>query len=354
MPDDLPIKGIDYIELYVGNARQAVHYFRAALGFELIAYASPETGMRDRVSYMLRQENICFVLTSPINPTSEVAAHVHMHSDGIRAIALTVDDASKAFQYAMMRGARPYLPPIRKEDEQGDVILAGIHIYGDTVHFFVERQRYQGIFLPGYDPIDDGFQPQSTGLIEIDHLMGNVGWMERDQWCEFYQNVLGFQVISPFNDRDISGRTSILMSKDASEHHPIRFPITEPADGKNKTRVETFLTYYKGPGVQHIALRVADILSTVRELIARGVNFQQVKSRPHEALIEQLGHDMPLVKELHDLGIMVDLDAESFLLQIFTVPLGDRPTVCFEIIQRVYSTELENSHYKPLFDAIVA
>ncbi len=352
MDQNIPIYGIDYLELYVGNARQAVYFFQSALGFKPFAYAGPQTGINDRVSYALKQGHIQLVLTSPIHPTSEIAAHIHMHGDGVKVIALQTEDALQAFQAAISKGARHHLWPTEFEDEHGKVQISGIHAYGDTIHLFVQRNHYEGYFLPGYKNLDSSYQAGSTGLTEIDHLMGNVGWSERDYWCEFYENVLGFYAKSSFDDRDLSGRSSTLMCKDTGKGRDIRFPITEPKDRKNKSRVEEFLTFYKGPGVQHIALGTSDIVRTVRDLLNRGIQFQYVESRPHQEILEKMGTVHSHVKDLNELGIMVDRDAESYLFQIFTKPIMDRPTVCFEIIQRVSQQQAQFGPYAELFQGI--
>lgn len=352
MDKSIPIYGIDYLELYVGNARQAVHFYQTALGFEPFAYLGPETGVNDRVSYALRQGNIQLVLTSPLHPTSEVAGHVHMHGDGVKVIALQTNDALHAFQYAISRGARHHLWPTELEDEGGKVKISGIHAYGDTIHLFVEREEYNGQFLPGYTKLKTTYQAISTGLTEIDHLMGNVGWSERDYWCKFYEEVLGFYPKSSFDDSDLSGRSSTLMCKDTGLGVDIRFPITEPTDNKSKSRVEKFLTFYKGPGVQHIALGTHNIIQTVSQLLRSGVQFQHVEKKPHQELIDKMGNLNPKLKELDQLGIMIDRDAESYLFQIFTKPIMDRPTVCYEIIQRVPYQDAQSGYYAEIFQHI--
>ncbi|MEZ4772777.1 MAG: 4-hydroxyphenylpyruvate dioxygenase [Bacteroidia bacterium] len=353
MQDFLPLKGIDYVEMYVGNAKQAAHFYKTAFGFQSEAYAGPETGIRDRSSYVLVQDKIRLVLTTPLQPTSEIAAHIHMHGDGVKAIALTVPNSGKAFEETVKRGARPYLFPNRYEDDFGEVVLSGIHTYGDTVHIFVERENYSGVFMPGYQAWESSFNPPSTGLRYIDHMVGNVGWNEMDRWCEFYRDVMGFSQLVSFDDKDISTEYTALMSKVMSNGTgKVRFPINEPAEGKKKSQVEEYLDYYKGPGVQHIAVGTGNIIETVNELISRGVEFLHVPTSYYDTLAERIGEIDEEIRDLKELGILVDRDEDGYLLQIFSKPVEDRPTMFFEIIQRKGARSFGKGNFKALFEAI--
>ncbi|MEL6193425.1 MAG: 4-hydroxyphenylpyruvate dioxygenase [Bacteroidota bacterium] len=356
MDTKFPIIGVGYLEFYVANARQAVHYFQSAFGFRPFAYSGPETGNTKSVSYALKQGEITLVFTAPIRATSEIAAHVHMHGDGVKCIALEVPDASLAFQHALSKGARPSMFPQKHADASGEATIAGIHAYGDTIHLLVEKKDYQGVFLPTYIDYSPVYHPDSIGIIGLDHIMSNVGWAESEFWCDFYEKALGFERKSPFDDSDISGSHSTLMARKDQKGIRLRFPVTEPiaTNSSHKSRVEKFLTFYNGPGVQHIALGTNDILHTVRELYRRGVQFQHVMNRPNKQHVAALRKKIGDVQTLDDMGIMVDRDAESYLFQIFTQPITDRFTVCFEIIQRLDPGEIHSHPLHGLFEAIDA
>ncbi|MDX2287108.1 MAG: 4-hydroxyphenylpyruvate dioxygenase [Bacteroidia bacterium] len=353
MKDFLPIQGVDHVELYVGNAKQAAHFYKTAFGFQSLAYCGPETGVRDRVSYVLAQDKIRLVLTTALSPVSEIAAHVHLHGDGVKAIALTVPDAEAAFYETLARGARPWLEPQTREDDGGKVRFSGIHIYGDTVHVFVERSGYAGPFLPGYRSWESAYAPASTGLRYIDHMVGNVGWFEMNKWVAFYRDVMGFDQLLSFDDKDISTEYSALMSKVMSNGTgKVKFPINEPAEGKKKSQVEEYLDFYRGPGVQHIALGTGNIIETVSALQARGVEFLSVPASYYDTLAERVGEIDEEVEALRRLGILVDRDEDGYLLQIFTRPVEDRPTLFFEIIQRKGARSFGKGNFKALFEAI--
>ena len=353
MDDFLPIKAIDYLELYVGNAKQAAHFYKTAFGFQSYAYAGPETGERDRASYVLTQDKIRLILTTPLNPVSEIAAHIHLHGDGVKAVAFTVPDAAKAFEETTSRGARPYFQPMEREDEQGRVKLAGIHTYGDTVHIFVERDQYRGVFLPGYQPWESDYNPHPTGLRYVDHMVGNVGWFEMDKWVDFYAEVMGFSQLISFDDKDISTEYTALMSKVMSNGTgKVKFPINEPAHGKKKSQIEEYLDFYHGPGVQHIAMGTGNIIETVKGLRERGIEFLQVPTTYYDELPQRVGEIDEEVRDLKELGILVDRDDEGYLLQIFTKPVEDRPTLFFEIIQRKGARSFGKGNFKALFEAI--
>jgi 4-hydroxyphenylpyruvate dioxygenase len=351
--DFLPLNGTDYVEFYVGNARQAAYYYRAAFGMKLIAYAGPETGVRDRASYVLEQGKVRFVLTTALRTDSEIARHVHKHGDGVRAIALWVDDAADAWRETTNRGARSVEPPRELADEQGRVTVASIAAYGDTLHTFVERKDYHGAFLPGYQPMPEDGVARPVGLLHIDHIVGNVGWHAMDEWVDFYSHVMGFSLYQHFDDNDISTEYSALMSKVmANATGYVKFPINEPAEGRRKSQIEEYLDFYNGPGVQHMALATNDILSTVEKMQQQGVNFLTIPHSYYTQLQDRVGKiDEPL-DELEHLGILVDRDNEGYMLQIFTRPVEDRPTVFFEIIQRKGSRSFGKGNFKALFEAI--
>ena len=353
-PDFLPLNGTDFVEFYVGNARQACYYYRAAFGFRLIAYRGPETGTRDRASWVLQQNKIRFVLTTPLRPDHEIARHVDVHGDGVRNIALWVDDADSAWRETTSRGARGVQAPLTLEDEYGRVRLCSIAIYGDTLHTFVERGSYKGAFLPGYvsTPAEDPVS-RPTGLLHIDHMVGNVGWNQMNEWVDFYRTVMGFQLWKHFDDNDISTEYSALMSKVMSNGNGrVKFPINEPAEGRRKSQIEEYLEYYNGPGVQHIAMATDDIVETVSRLRSQGVDFLRVPNTYYEDLAARVGHiDEPL-ERLADLGILVDRDDEGYMLQIFTRPVEDRPTLFYEVIQRKGSRSFGKGNFKALFEAI--
>ena len=351
--DFLPLNGTDYIEFYVGNARQAAYYYRAAFGMKLIAYAGPETGVRDRASYVLEQGKVRFVLTTALRSDSEIARHVHKHGDGVRAIALWVDDAADAWRATTSRGARSVEAPAELSDEHGRVTVASIAAYGDTLHTFVERKDYRGAFLPGYQSMPEDTVARPVGLLHIDHIVGNVGWHAMDEWVDFYSHVMGFSLYQHFDDNDISTEYSALMSKVmANATGYVKFPINEPAEGRRKSQIEEYLDFYNGPGVQHMALATNDILSTVDKMQKQGVNFLNIPHSYYTQLQDRVGKiDEPL-DELEHLGILVDRDNEGYMLQIFTRPVEDRPTVFFEIIQRKGSRSFGKGNFKALFEAI--
>lgn len=352
--DFLPINGTDHVEFWVGNARQAAYYYRSAFGFELAAYRGPETGDRDTASWMLRQNKIRFVFTTALRPDHPVAQHVLKHGDGVRSIALTVDDAASAFRETTARGATPLLEPAVSRDAKGEVRMSAIAAYGDTVHTFVERSSYDGVFLPGFVPIS-GPDPiaRPVGLRHVDHMVGNVGRGEMNTWVRFYERVMGFQLYQSFDDNDISTDYSALMSKVmANGNGRIKFPINEPAEGKRKSQIEEYLDYYQGPGVQHIALDTGDILDTVSRLRAQGVDFLRVPGAYYQDLNRRIGKIDEPVDALAELGILVDRDDEGYMLQIFTKPVEDRPTLFYEIIQRKGSRSFGKGNFKALFEAI--
>jgi 4-hydroxyphenylpyruvate dioxygenase len=351
--DFLPLKGTDHVEFYVGNARQAAYYYRTAFGMSLVAYAGPETGQRDRASYVVQQGKIRFVLTTSLRPGSPIAEHVAKHGDGVRAIALEVDDARQAWLETTARGARSVAAPLETVDDFGRLTTASIAAYGDTIHTFVERGHYNGAFLPGFraEPADIVARP--TGLKHVDHMVGNVGWHAMDEWVGFYANVMGFQLYQHFDDKDISTEYSALMSKVmANGNGYVKFPINEPAEGRRKSQIEEYLDFYQGPGVQHIALATDDILSTVSRMQAQGVEFLTVPHTYYTELSARIGRIDEPIEELEKLGILVDRDDEGYMLQIFTRPVEDRPTLFYEIIQRKGSRSFGKGNFKALFEAI--
>ena len=351
--DFLPLKGTDHVEFYVGNARQAAYFYRAAFGMSLVAYAGPETGLRDRASYVVQQGKICFVLTTPLRSGNAIADHVSRHGDAVRVVALGVDDARRAWRETTSRGALSVAEPCVLSDANGQVVLSSIRTYGDTIHTFVERGAYTGPFLPGYRAIDNDPIARPVGLQHIDHMVGNVGWHEMDAWVNFYANVMGFSLYQHFDDKDISTEYSALMSKVmANGNGFVKFPINEPAEGKRRSQVEEYLDYYPGPGVQHIALATNDILHTVNRLHAQGIEFLHVPHTYYTELQQRVGVIDEPVDELEEMGILVDRDNEGYMLQIFTRPVEDRPTLFFEIIQRKGSRSFGKGNFKALFEAI--
>jgi len=351
--DFLPLLGTDYVEMYVGNAKQAAHYWKTAFGFKEIARAGLETGVKDKVSIVLQQDKIRLVLTAPLVQDHEIWDHIRAHGDGVKVIALWVDDARKAFEETVARGAKPYFEPRQESDEHGHVWKAGIHTYGDTVHIFVERKAYSGTFLPGYAPSGDAMEVQSTGLMYIDHMVGNVDWGQMNTWCKFYNEVMGFAQLVSFDDKDISTDYTALMSKVMSNGNGyIKFPINEPAEGKKKSQIEEFIDFYNGAGVQHIAVATDDILTTVTDLRRRGVEFLEVPDTYYDSLIERVGNIDEDLEELRKLKILVDRDDEGYLLQLFTKPVVDRPTLFIEIIQRKGARSFGKGNFKALFEAI--
>lgn len=352
--DFLPLLGTDYIEFYVGNAKQAAHFYMSAFGFQTLAYSGPETGMMDKVSYVLRQNKLTFILTTPLHPTGEIAEHIFKHGDGVKFIALTVENAESAWKETTKRSGKNYMTPQSFSDENGKIVLSGIHIYGDTVHLFVERKNYNGVFMPGYRKWENKFYSLSnTGLLYADHCVGNVGWNQMNVWVKFYEDVMGFKNILTFDDKDISTEYSALMSKVMSNGNGyVKFPINEPAEGKKKSQVEEYLEFYNGEGVQHIAMATNDIVKTVTELLNRGVEFLKVPSSYYDDLLERVGTIDEDLEPLKNLGILVDRDDEGYLLQIFTKPVQDRPTLFFEIIQRKGAKSFGKGNFKALFEAI--
>ena len=351
--DFLPLLGTDYIEFYVGNAKQAAHFYKTAFGFRGIAYAGPETGVRDTASYVVRQNKLTFVFTSALRPDHEIAKQVLKHGDAVKAIALEVDDAEKAWQETTKRGAENYMEPRMLSDPSGSLGLSGIRLYGDTVHLFVGRKKYQGVFMPGYQSWESPYEPASTGLMYVDHCVGNVGWNQMNRWVSFYEKVMGFKNILTFDDKDISTEYSALMSKVMSNGNgQVKFPINEPAKGKKKSQVEEFLEFFNGEGVQHVALATGDIVTTVSELQKRGVEFLKVPSVYYDELEGRVGKIEEDLEPLKELGILVDRDPDGYLLQIFSKPIQDRPTVFFEIIQRKGAKSFGKGNFKALFEAI--
>ncbi|MCB9051123.1 MAG: 4-hydroxyphenylpyruvate dioxygenase [Lewinellaceae bacterium] len=351
--DTFPINGTDYIEFYVGNAKQAAHYYQSAFGFQLIAYRGPETGTRDTASYVLQQGKIRFVLTSALSPGHEVAQHVLRHGDGVKVLALWVDDARDAFKKAVERGAKAAIEPQTLEDDHGQVTVASIHTYGETLHTFVERNQYKGAFMPGFQAKESLMKVEPIGLKYVDHCVGNVELGGMNKWVEFYQEVMGFKLLVTFDDKDISTKYTALMSKVVSNGNGfIKFPINEPAQGLKKSQIEEYLDYYRGAGVQHIAVATDDIIHTVDELRRRGVEFLYVPDTYYETVLERVGKINEDLLELKRLNILIDRDEEGYLLQIFTKPVQDRPTVFYEIIQREGARSFGKGNFKALFEAI--
>jgi 4-hydroxyphenylpyruvate dioxygenase len=351
--DFLPLLGTDHIEFYVGNAKQAAHYYIDAMGFNALAYAGTETGMKDKTSYAVRQNKLVFVFTSSLTPGNEIADHVYKHGDGVKVLALSVNDAAKAWEETTGRGAGSYMQPARLQDEQGEIIVSGIHTYGDTVHLFVERKNYHGAFMPQFTAWKTKLDAPQAGLLYVDHCVGNVGWNQMNKWVAFYENVMGFSNILSFDDKDISTEYSALMSKVMSNGNGhVKFPINEPAEGKKKSQVEEYLEFYKGEGVQHIALATNDIVQTVRTLMNRGVEFLKVPASYYDDLSGRVGKIDEDLEPLKELGILVDRDEEGYLLQLFTKPVQDRPTLFFEIIQRKGAQSFGKGNFKALFEAI--
>jgi len=351
--DFLPLKGTDHVEFYVGNARQAAYYYRVAFGMSLVAYAGPETGQSDRSSYVLQQGKIRFVLTTPLRSSDPIADHIHRHGDAVKVIALWVDDARRAWRQTTSRGAVSVAEPWVKADDDGQVVLASIRTYGDTIHTFVERSNYHGAFMPGYKVIEEDKLARPVGLLHIDHMVGNVGWHEMDEWVDFYGRVMGFSLYQHFDDKDISTEYSALMSKVmANGNGYVKFPINEPAEGKRRSQVEEYLDFFPGPGVQHIALATDDILHTVTKLTAQGIEFLHVPHAYYTELQARVGKIEEPLDELERLGILVDRDDEGYMLQIFTKPIEDRPTQFYEIIQRKGSRGFGKGNFKALFEAI--
>ena len=356
--DFLPLLGTDYVEFYVGNAKQAAHFYKTAFGFQSYAYKGLETGSRESVSYVLKQDKIKLVLTSPLNSKSPINDHIVKHGDGVKVVALWVEDAKKAYEETTSRGAKSYMEPIVEKDEQGEVVRSGIYTYGDTVHIFVERKNYNGVFLPGFVELKSDYNPEPTGLKFIDHMVGNVGWGEMNTWVKWYEDIMGFENFLSFDDKQIHTEYSALMSKVMSNGNGrVKFPINEPAKGIKRSQIEEYLDFYEGPGVQHLAVATDDIISTVSKLKSRGIEF--LSTPPEEyynavpGRLEEYSHELREdIEILKGLGIMIDADEEGYLLQIFTKPIEDRPTLFFEIIQRMGAKGFGAGNFKALFESI--
>ncbi|PWJ43996.1 4-hydroxyphenylpyruvate dioxygenase [Sediminitomix flava] len=351
--DFLPLKGTDHIEFYVGNAKQAAYFYQSAFGFKLVAYAGPETGVRDKASYVLEQGKLRFVFTTAMHPESEISDHVRRHSDGVKVLALWVDDAKKSFEETVKRGATPISEPEIYTDSNGEVVISAIATYGETVHKFVEREQYDGPFLPGYEARSSTFETTPVGFKYVDHCVGNVELGRMDEWVKFYEDVMGFKLLLTFDDEDISTEYTALMSKVVTNGNGfVKFPINEPAEGKRKSQIDEYLEFYHGAGVQHIAIATDDILFTVAELRKRGIEFLHVPNEYYEDLKDRVGAIDEDIEALKDLNILVDRDEEGYLLQIFTKPVEDRPTLFFEIIQRKGANSFGKGNFKALFEAI--
>jgi 4-hydroxyphenylpyruvate dioxygenase len=351
--DFLPLNGTDHVELYVGNAKQSAYYYQSAWGYELVAYAGPETGVRDRASYVLQQGKIRLVLTTAIQPDHEIARHQIAHGDGVKVLALWVDDAAQAFEETTKRGAKAAMPPTVSKDEHGEVVISAIHTYGETIHKFVERSHYRGAFLPGYRAIKSPVPVKSVGLKHIDHCVGNVELGHMNEWVKFYEDVMGFKLLLTFDDKDISTEYSALMSKVVSNGNGyVKFPINEPAPGRKKSQIEEYIEFYHSAGVQHIAIATDDIITTVTELKARGVEFLKVPDSYYEEVWGRVGAIKEDVEAIKKLNILVDKDEEGYLLQLFSKPIQDRPTMFFEIIQRAGAKSFGKGNFKALFESI--
>lgn len=353
MEDFLPINGTDYVEFYVGNAKQAAYYYQTAFGFQPVAYKGLETGDKEKTSYVLMQDKIRFVFTTPLNPESDINEHLKKHGDGVKVVALWVDDAVKSYEETTKRGAKSYFSPRKESDENGEVTVSGIHTYGDTVHIFVDRNNYKGPFLPGFVEWNPDYKTEDVGLKYIDHMVGNVDWGEMNKWAEFYADVMGFKQIISFDDKDISTDYTALMSKVMSNGNGrIKFPINEPAEGKKKSQIEEYIDFYQGAGVQHVAMATDNIIHTVSELKRRGVDFLYVPGTYYDTVSDRVGEIDENLMKLKELGILVDRDDEGYLLQIFTKPVEDRPTVFYEIIQRKGAQSFGKGNFKALFESI--
>jgi len=351
--DPFPLNGTDHLEFYVGNAKQSALYYQAALGFEWVAYSGPETGARDRVSYVLQQDKIRIVLSSALTPEHEIARHVAEHGDGVKVLALWVDDAAKAYNTAIERGAESAFPPKTLRDEHGEVVLAAIKTYGETIHTLVERRNYNGPYMPGYEARKSVYPVKSVGLQYVDHCVGNVELGGMNKWVKFYEDVMGFKLLITFDDKDISTEYTALMSKVVSNGNGyVKFPINEPAKGKKKSQIEEYIEFYRGAGVQHIAVATNNILETVGQMRANGVDFLQVPETYYEDVPSRVGEILENLEDLKRLNILVDRDEDGYLLQIFTKPIQDRPTVFFEVIQRRGAKSFGKGNFKALFEAI--
>ena len=351
--DFLPLLGTEYVEFYVGNAKQAAHFYKAAFGFQSLAYAGPETGTKDKVSYVIRQNKLTFVLTTPLRTHNPIADHIYKHGDGVKFLALKVTDATSAWKETTKRGGKSYMEPTILKDQYGKVVMSGIHTYGETVHLFIEKENYKGLFLPGFVEWKSEYNPSSTGLLYVDHCVGNVGWNQMNQWVKFYEEVMGFKNILTFDDKDISTEYSALMSKVMSNRNGfVKFPINEPAEGKKKSQVEEYLDFYNGEGVQHVAIATENIVKTVTDLKSRGIEFLKIPSSYYENILDRVGKIDEDLQPLRELGILIDKDEEGYLLQIFSKPLQDRPTLFFEIIQRKGAKSFGKGNFKALFEAL--
>ena len=354
--DFLPLLGTDYVEFYVGNAKQAAHFYKTALGFQSLAYAGLETGITDRTSYVVVQDKIRLMFTTPMpGGENDIESHIIKHGDGVKVIAIWVEDAKKAWEETTSRGAESYFPPKVENDENGEVIRSGIKVYGDTVHVFVERKNYNGVFMPGFEKWETNYNPSSCGLKYIDHMVANVGWNEMNIWEKFYNETMGFANLITFDDKDISTQYTALMSKVMTNGNGrIKFPINEPAEGKKKSQIEEYLDFYDGPGCQHIAVATDDIVSTVSLMKERGVEFLTIPDTYYDTVLDRVGEIDEEILTLKKHGILVDRDDEGYLLQIFTKPLTDRPTLFFEIIQRKGAQSFGKGNFKALFESIEA
>jgi 4-hydroxyphenylpyruvate dioxygenase len=351
--DTFPINGTDFVEFYVGNAKQAAQFYRSVFGYKILAYRGPETGTRDRASYVLEQGKVRLVLTTALRPDSDIAAHVHKHGDGVKDIALWVDDARKAYGLAVERGAKPAAEPKALVDEHGEVVIAAIRTYGETIHSLVERRNYKGLFMPGFVPFSGRGDSEGVGLKYIDHCVGNVELGAMNKWVKYYADVLGFSQLISFDDKAISTEYSALMSKVmANGNGRIKFPLNEPAKGKKKSQIDEYLEFYQGPGCQHIALATDDIIDTVTKLRDRGVEFLRVPGTYYDTVLDRVGHIDEDLARIRELGILVDRDEEGYLLQIFSKPMEDRPTLFYEIIQRKGAKSFGAGNFKALFEAL--
>ncbi|MFN4914568.1 MAG: 4-hydroxyphenylpyruvate dioxygenase [Sphingomonadales bacterium] len=351
--DFLPLNGTDHIEFYVGNAKQSAYYYQTAWGYKLVAYSGPETGVRDRASYVLQQNKVRLVLTTSLQPDSEITKHHAKHGDGVKFLSIWVDDATKSFEETVKRGAKPYMEPTRFEDEHGWVVISAIHTYGDTIHKFVERNHYNGPFLPGFKAVPNAIDVVPVGLKYVDHCVGNVELGAMNQWVKYYEDVMGFKLLITFDDEDISTEYSALMSKVVSNGNGyIKFPINEPAEGRKKSQIEEYLDFYHGAGVQHIAIETDDIIATVGELRRRGIEFLYVPETYYDDIPQRVGQIDEDLEALKKLNILIDRDEDGYLLQIFTKPVEDRPTLFYEIIQRRGAKSFGKGNFKALFESI--
>ena len=351
--DFLPLNGTDYVEFFVGNAKQAAHFYKTAFGFQSLAYSGPETGNKEKASYVIRQNKLTFILSTPLRPDNETANHIYKHGDGVKFLALKVDDATDAWHQTTKRGAKSFKEPETLKDEFGEVVISGIHTYGETVHLFIERKNYNGLFMPGFVELKSNYNPTETGLLYVDHCVGNVGWNQMNVWVKFYEEVMGFKNILSFDDKDISTEYSALMSKVMSNGNGyVKFPINEPAEGKKKSQVEEYLDFYNGEGVQHVAIATNNIIETVTNLKSRGVEFLNIPESYYQTVLDRVGKIDEDLAPLQELGILIDRDDEGYLLQIFTKPLQDRPTLFFEIIQRKGAKSFGKGNFKALFEAL--